>query len=120
MKQKDILTILILLFIFVAAWIGSSIYHSIVNTTISETTSQDILPIQPNFDVQTINNLKQRQNLNPSFELVAATPTPSPSPIPVVIPTEIPTVEPILSPTSSPIPTEEQIQEPTPTGGTSQ
>lgn len=69
MKQKDILIIFILLFIFVVAWVGSNIYHSIVRTTISETVSQDISPITPTFDIKTVNKLRERQKINPSFEL---------------------------------------------------
>lgn len=69
MKHKDILIILILLFIFVVAWVGSSIYHSVVTSTISETINQDISPITPTFDVNIINKLKERQKINPSFEL---------------------------------------------------
>lgn len=69
MKQKDILIILILLFIFVAAWVGSNIYHSVVSSTLSETLNQDISPIAPTFDIKTINKLKERQKINPSFEL---------------------------------------------------
>lgn len=83
MKQKDILIILILLFIFVIAWIGGNIYHSIVSSTISETTSQNISPIKPFFDTKTVNKLKLRQKIIPSFELgnIAPTPTPIPSEI---------------------------------------
>ncbi|MDP2637481.1 MAG: hypothetical protein Q8P26_00265 [Candidatus Levybacteria bacterium] len=79
MKQKDILIILILLFIFVIAWIGSGLYHSAVSSTISETTAQDISPIAPTFDNKTIGNLKQRKNINSSFELIELSPTPTPS-----------------------------------------
>lgn len=86
MKQKDILIILTLLFVFVVAWIAGNIYHSIANSTISETTSRDISPIIPTFDTQTINKLKQRQKINPSFELGNITPTPTPVPIELLAP----------------------------------
>lgn len=76
MKRKDIIIILILLFIGIAAWIGSNIYHSAINSTISETINQDILPIAPVFDTEVINKLKQRQEINPSFELEAITENP--------------------------------------------
>lgn len=84
MKKKDIVIILIMLFVFVVAWTGSSIYHGIVSSTISETTSKDIFPIEPTFDTKTIDKLKQRQKINPSFELGDITPTSNP-----ILPTEI-------------------------------
>ncbi len=86
MKQKDILIILALLFIFVIAWIGGNIYHSIVSSTISETTSQNISPIIPTFDTKTVNKLKLRQKINPSFELQSITPTPTPFPLEILSP----------------------------------
>lgn len=90
MKKKDILIILILLFISVVAWIGTSIYHSMVNSTISETTKQDIAPIKPTFNTKSIDKLKERQNISPSFELENIIPTPtlvSPSfPIEIISP----------------------------------
>ncbi len=81
MTQKDILIIIILLFIFTLAWIGGSIYHSAVSSTISETTSKDISPIAPVFDTKTIDKLNERQRITPSFELGNITP------IPVALPT---------------------------------
>ena len=81
MKQKDILIIIILLFIFTLAWIGSSIYHSAVNSTISENVSQDIKPIDPTFDTKTVDKLKSRVKIAPSFELKSVAPTP------IVLPT---------------------------------
>lgn len=81
MKQKDILIIIILLFIFVLVWIGESIYRSTVSSTISETTSKDIVPIVSTFDTETIDKLNERQKIIPVFELGNVTPTP------VVLPT---------------------------------
>lgn len=69
MKQKDILIIFILLFIFVVAWIGSNIYHSAVSSTVTEAINQDIAPIEPSFDTKAINELKKREKVIPSFEL---------------------------------------------------
>lgn len=81
MKQKDILIIIILLFIFTLTWIGGSIYHSSVNSTIPENISQNIEPINPTFDAKTIDALRKRQKINPSYELRSITPTP------IVLPT---------------------------------
>lgn len=86
MKRKDVLIILVLLFIFVVAWIAGNIYHSIASSTISQTTNQDISPINPNFDTQTVNKLKQRSRVNPSFELGNIQPTPTPFPFEIIAP----------------------------------
>jgi hypothetical protein len=81
MKQKDILIIIILLFIFVLTWIGESVYRSAVNSTISEATNKDISPIAPVFDTKAIDKLRERQKITPSFELENVTPTPITLPI---------------------------------------
>jgi hypothetical protein len=77
MKQKDLLLIIVLLFIFISAWIAGSLYHSAVSSTISETTTKEIKSITPSFDAKTIKKLKERQKINPIFELSDTTPTPT-------------------------------------------
>jgi len=86
MKQKDILVILFSLFVLVVVWIGGSIYHNSVRSTISKTINQDVSQIDPKFDVKTINKLKSRQRLNPLFELENITSTPTPLPIEILAP----------------------------------
>jgi hypothetical protein len=76
MKQKDILIIVILLFIFVLAWIGESIYYSAINSTISENVNRNIAPIDPNFDTKTIDKLKSRERVTPLYDLENVAPTP--------------------------------------------
>ena len=69
MKRKDILLILIPLFLFVLAWIGFSVYHNIVTSTISQPLSVQITPITPNFDTSVIDNLKNREKVSPIYDL---------------------------------------------------
>lgn len=78
MKQKQFLIIIILLLVFVIVWVGVNIYNNLNESTISEATSQEILPINPTFDIQTINKLKQRHAVNPAFELVNKIPLEAP------------------------------------------
>jgi hypothetical protein len=81
MKKNDILIILIPTFIFVLVWIGFSIYHSIIASTITDTVNMQITPINPNFDTKTIESLKNRQNVSHIFtasETIGA-PTPTPA-----------------------------------------
>ena len=90
MKKNDILMILIPSFIFVLAWIGFSLIHSIATSTISETLNTQITTISPSFDTNTIAALKQRTNVAPIYQISvpienivipatpsAATPTPT-------------------------------------------
>lgn len=75
MKRKDILLILIPSFLFVLAWTGFSIYHSFVNSTISESLDTQILPINPSFDTSTITSLKNRMHVDPIYEITPSTVT---------------------------------------------
>lgn len=98
--------ILIPSFIFVLAWIGFSIYHNIITSTISQPLAVQIAPITPDFDLTTINNLQGRTNVSPVYQLnvagqsstsqestssgslnVTATPTPTPAPTITITPT---------------------------------
>lgn len=67
-KQKDVLIILWMTFITTVAWIGFNIYHAIVTSTISEELQMQILPIDPNFDMATINKLKSREKIEPLYK----------------------------------------------------
>ena len=77
-EKNDILIILIPTFIFVLVWMGFSIYHSIVASTISETVNMQIAPISPNFDTKTIDSLRERQNVLPIYDAGVMVETPTP------------------------------------------
>lgn len=92
MKKNDILMILIPSFIFAFAWIGFSLLHNIATSTISKTLDVQITPISPDFDTNTIAELKKRANVVPIYQITipiqnivipiassAATPTPTPT-----------------------------------------
>ena len=72
LKRKDIIYILISVVVLVFAWIAFNIYHNTISTTISETTSIQIAPIPPTFDIQTITKLKQKEKITPAFEIKEA------------------------------------------------
>ncbi len=67
-KRKDSLVILWLTFITVIAWIGFNIYHISVTSTISEELNKQIIPIDPNFDMNTITKLSGREKIEPLYE----------------------------------------------------
>lgn len=69
MKRKEILFLLISVFILVFAWIAFSIYHNSVTSTIAEPLGVQISPINPSFDNETFAKLKKRQKIQPLFEM---------------------------------------------------
>ena len=72
MKRKDILVLLIPSFIFVLAWIGFGIVHNLVTPTISESLNTQISPITPSFDTKTISDIKNRQIVEPIYEIATS------------------------------------------------
>lgn len=86
MKRKDILALLIPIFILVFAWIGFDIYHSSVKSTISEELNMQITSISPDFDTKTIDKLKKRQNVTPVYQTSGSTQNSTVVPTPIVTP----------------------------------
>lgn len=68
MKQKDIILLVVPFFFLILLWIGFSIYHNSVTSTIPEVLNIQITPINPTFDERTILNLKNREKVLPVFE----------------------------------------------------
>lgn len=88
MKQKDLIFISIVTLISVILWTGFSVYHNTVTSTIPEVLNIQISAIVPNFDTKTIDQLKTRNKVAPSYDLqgavissASATPTPTAIPI---------------------------------------
>jgi len=89
MKGKELLLIALSSFLLTVIWIASNVYHSYATSTIDSLLQAQIIPIAPNFDATTIENLKERQPITPSdSSVVAATPSPSISPSPSINITE--------------------------------
>ncbi len=94
MKQKEIVRIVISIFILVVIYIGFSIYHNSVTSTITDALSIQIQPIAGSFDAQALDSIKKRVNIQPSLQnqiqpsispKLSTTPTPQasiPSPTP--------------------------------------
>lgn len=72
MKQRDILFISISAFVVIVFWIGFNIYHNLAITTISEPLEKNIIPISPNFDLKSIEAIKNKASVQPIFETEAA------------------------------------------------
>lgn len=78
MKQKDILILVIPLFLLALIFIVLNIYHNSVTSTISEAQNIQIIPIPPDFDQKTILSIKKRDKITPLYELAPATVTQNP------------------------------------------
>lgn len=69
MKQRDVLFLVISTFVLIVAWIGFSIYHNLVSSTITGPVEEKIVPINPTFDTRTIDTLKERKSIEPIFQI---------------------------------------------------
>lgn len=91
MKQKDITLLVGSTFIIVLAWIIFNIYHSANTSTIPDAVVIQVAPINPNFDIDTVEALKKRTKIDPALSIEKAadqsivTPTPIPSNAPTII-----------------------------------
>lgn len=71
MKQRDIILLAVSYFLLVVIWLVFSIYHNSVTSNIPEAVNIQVSPINPQFDEKTILELKQRENILPSFEVTS-------------------------------------------------
>lgn len=87
MKQKDLLLLVGSFFFLVLLYIGFSIYHNSVSSTIPEELNVQIVPISPVFDEKTISDLKKRTNVTPIYQISGQAASPTPTPLPSQSPT---------------------------------
>lgn len=69
MKQKDLLFLIASTTVLILSWIGFSIYHNLVTSTIPENLNVQIAPLDSKFDTQTLQQLRSRKKVSPLFEL---------------------------------------------------
>lgn len=93
MKQKDIMMILIPTTVLVILWIIFNILHSANKSTIPESISSQLAPIDSQFDKETIKKVKERTEIAPLYmrdillsPAVSATPTLKSTPSPQATP----------------------------------
>lgn len=88
MKQKDILLLAVPSVFFVLFWIGFGIYHHYRIPTTSEDLNTQVSDISPNFNTDTVSNLKQRLQVAPLYQMsttITTTPSPTPTPTPTFL-----------------------------------
>lgn len=96
MQKKEILILFASTFIIVLVWIIFNVYHNSVKSTISEKLNFQIQDIDPGFDNQTLEELKQRKKVVPLFEFESSTSSSATSILDIV---ENPEILPTLEPT---------------------
>lgn len=67
MKQRDLLTVLIPLFILTLLWVTFTIYHNLSTSTIQDPLTIQIIPIPGSFDLKTLDSLKNRKKVEPQY-----------------------------------------------------
>ncbi len=75
--KRDLIILLVSSFIVIICWIGFNIYSKAVTSTIDASLTKQTLPIEPAFDMTTINNLVEREKVAPLYQSEGL-PTPSP------------------------------------------
>ena len=115
-KQKNFVFLLSSSTVVTIAWIGFSIYHTAVTSTLDPILTSQIKPIPPRFNDTTIRNIMNRQDVAPTYEITGGEvpiDTASPSAVPSAI-TPTPTLTPELTPevttTLTPDPTNIEIE----------
>jgi len=105
MKQKNIVIILFSLFILTILWVVFNIYHNLITSSIKDPLSIQIIPIEEDFDTNTIDKIKNRKRVNPLYDVQSGlSETPTEIPVPTEEPTSTQSAE--ISPTL--IPEEEE------------
>ena len=82
MKQQQLLLLFIYTFIIIVAWIAFNLYNTSVTSTITQEQQIQVTPLNPAFSEQTIDKLKTRENITPSYQLpveILQAPSPTPS-----------------------------------------
>lgn len=105
MKQKDLVLLLVPLFILTILWVIFNIYHNHVTSTIEDPLNFQIIPLVGKFDTNAINKTKNRQRIDPLYEIqsqISATPTPIITPTPEETSTESAQISPTTTPEASP------------------
>ncbi len=99
MKQKDLLILLIPMFLITVLWVIFNIYHNHISSTITDPLTVQIIPIDGKFNRASLESIKDRKRVEPLFiapviEVDDAPPTISPTPIAQITGTASPSAAP--------------------------
>lgn len=84
MKKNDILLLLIPICVLAILWVLFSIYHSFITSTIPDSLNTQIVPISPNFDINTISKIKEKTSVEPIYSLQSVQPINPQTPTPTI------------------------------------
>lgn len=69
-QYQNLLYLIVPSFIVILAWIGFTIYNKRVATTITESQSLTIQPINSSFNKEVLNSLRKRKVVTPNLNLI--------------------------------------------------
>lgn len=99
-KQKNLVFVLSSSAVVTIAWIGFTIYHTAVTSTLDETLTDQIRPIPASFDEATIRDIMNRRDVPPTYEISGGnSPTPT---ISQTAESSIPATSEVTTPTATP------------------
>lgn len=82
MKQQQLVLLFLYTLIIIIAWIAFNLYNKSATSTITQEQQTQITPLNPAFNEQTIEKLKIRENITPSYQLPVGITQTIPSPTP--------------------------------------
>ena len=102
MKQRDLLIIIVPIFILTILWVMFTIYHNSTTSTIEDPLTIQIIPISGQFDLKTLDSLKNRTKVEPEYESGLTVNQLSPTPVPPTPTLKTPEVSPSIEPSTTP------------------
>ena len=77
-KQKNLVFVLSSSAVVAITWIGFTIYHTAVTSTLDAALTEQVRPLPPRFDEATIRDIMNRRDVPPTYEVAGST-TPTPT-----------------------------------------
>lgn len=85
MKTKQFIITFIITFIVIMVWIAADIIHTQANVPVSASLQQAIIPLNPDFDQTTLEEITKRDNLE-NKKTIPSQPTITPTPQTIELP----------------------------------
>ncbi len=104
MKQKEYLVLFVSALLLIILWVIFNIYHNYTTSTIDFNQEEIVIPIEGDFDMDAVNQIRTRKQVEAPLESEISSPSPSPNPSPSPTIEKEATDSSQLSPTAKPTP----------------